>query len=118
VRQVTPEHMKALAQALAMALGSGTFEEVTLQRLSEDLFAVLNNRALTREQASLAAMDVAAALQDLGVQEQRVSVVLTALEGVCSAAVAHPTDVDDAGPAQPKTPTKRSLLVLSRDSSN
>jgi hypothetical protein len=118
VRQVAPEKMKALSEALAMALGSGTFEEVTLQRLSEDLLAVLNNRALTREQASLAALDVSAALQDLGVQEQRVTIVLTALEGVCPAAVPHPAPVDDAGQAQPKTPAKRSLLVLSRDSSN
>lgn len=118
VRPVAPERMKALSEALAAALGSGTFEEVTLQRLSEDLYAVLNNRALSREQAALAAIDVGAALQDLGVQEQRASTVLTALEGVCPAAVVHPTNVDDAGEGQPKTPTKRSLLILSRDSSS
>jgi hypothetical protein len=118
VRQVTPEHMKALSESLAAALGSGTFEEVTLQRLAEDLFAVLNNRALTRDQASLAALDVGAALLDLGVQEPRIALVQTALEGVCPAAVARPTTVDDAGQAQPKAPTKRSLLTLSRDSSN
>ena len=118
VRQVTPEHMKALSESLAAALGSGTFEEVTLQRLAEDLFAVLNNRALTREQASLAAIDVGAALQDLGVQEPRITLMQTALEGVCPAAVVRPTTVDDAGQTQQKAPTKRSLLVLSRESSN
>lgn len=116
-RPVKPERMTALSEALASALGSGTFEEVTLQRLAEDLFAVLNNRALSAQQAALVAVDVGAALQDLGVAEPRAALVLTALHGVCPAAVAPAQTPDATSPTDPRTPTKRSLLTLSRDSS-
>jgi hypothetical protein len=116
-RPIKPERMAALSEALAAALGSGTFEEVTLQRLAEDLFAVLNNRALSREQAALVAVDVGAALQDLGVAEPRAALVLTALHGVCPAAVAPAQTPDTNSATDPRAPAKRSLLTLSRDSS-
>jgi hypothetical protein len=116
-RPVKPERMAALSEALAGALGSGTFEEVTLQRLAEDLFAVLNNKALSREQAALVAVDVGAALQDLGVVEPRAAMVLNALQGICPAAVAPAQAPDVNGTTDPRTPSKRSLLTLSRDSS-
>jgi hypothetical protein len=118
VRPVEPGRIAALSEALAAALGSGTFEEMTLQRLAEDLLAVLNNRALSGDQAALVAVDVGAALQDLGVPEQRASMVLTALQSVCPAAVAAPEATPGTdGSGQAKTPAKRSLLTLSRDSS-
>jgi hypothetical protein len=118
VRPVPREKMIALSQSLASALGTGVFEEVTLQRLAEDLLALLNNKALTADQASLAAIDVSAALQDLGIAERRVEIVLNALKGVCPVAVpaTGTTNTDAAG--QPKTPPKRSLLTLSRESSS
>jgi hypothetical protein len=115
-RKVAPERMKELTEALATVLGGGVYEEVTEQRLAEDLFALLNNKALTSEQASLVAIDVGAVLQDLGITEPQAALVLTALRGVCPSAVApQPTNETDAS-GQPKTAPKRSLLILSRDS--
>jgi hypothetical protein len=115
-RKIAPERMTALTETLAAALGTGTYDEVTVQRLAEDLFAILNNKALTGEQASLVAIDVNAVMQELGVEEPRVGIVLTALRGVCPAAVAPQPASEKDSSGQPKTPTKRSLLVLSRDS--
>ena len=118
-RPVPKERITALAEALAAALAQGAFEEVTLQRLAEDLYAALNNKALTADQAALVAVDVASALQDAGAVEPHVTVVLTALQAVCPKAVITEDTVPGkpGSPAQAKTPTKRSLLTLSRDSS-
>ena len=118
-RKVEEKRMVALAEALATALGQGTFEEVTIQRLAEDLYAALNNKALTAEQAALVAVDVASTLQDAGALEPHVTLVLNALQGVCPAAVAPP-DATTGAPGSPdqKTPAKRSLQTLSRDSSS
>jgi hypothetical protein len=119
-RPIKPEGIAALADALATALAQGTFEETTLERLAEDLFAALNNRALTGEQAALLAVDVASVLQDAGAQEPHAAMVLTALQRVCPGAVlpaAEPTDASSASTPQAQAATKRALLVLSRGSS-
>jgi hypothetical protein len=118
-RPLPAGRITALAEALSAALAQGTFEETTIQRLAEDLFAALNNKKLTSEQAALLAVDVSAALQEVGALEPRIAVVLTALQGVCPDAVL-PTDA--GAPGKPgdhtQTPAKRSLLTLSRDSSS
>jgi hypothetical protein len=119
-RPIPRARLIALADALAGALASGQFEEVTIQRLAEDLYAALNNKALTTEQAALVAVDVAAALQDAGAAEPRVTIVLTALQGVCPQAVmpAEGVDAKPGAPGQSRTPPKRALQTLSRDSSD
>jgi hypothetical protein len=116
-RPIASARITALAQALIAALAQGTFEETTIQRLAEDLYAALNNKALTGEQAALVAVDVASALQEVGVVEPHVAVVLTALQGVCPDAV-MPADGPDKTGVHPQTPPKRALQTLSRDSSD
>jgi hypothetical protein len=118
-RPIARARLIALAEALAGALAQGQFEEVTIQRIAEDLYAALNNKALTTEQAALVAVDVAAALQDAGAVEPHVTIVLNALQGVCPEAVmpAEGLDAKPGAPGQSRTPAKRSLLTLSRDSS-
>jgi hypothetical protein len=119
-RPIEPERITALAGALAAALAQGTFEETTIERLAEDLYAALNNRALTGQQAALLAVDVASVLQDAGAQEPRAAIVLTALQGVCPGAVLpaeEPTDASSAATPQAQAATKRALLVLTRGSS-
>jgi hypothetical protein len=119
-RKIEPEKIAALADALATALAQGTFEEVTIERLAEDLYAALNNRALTGEQAALVAVDVESVLQDAGAPEPHAAHVLTALQGVCPHAVVPPPAAQDAATAataQGQAATKRALLVLSRGSS-
>jgi hypothetical protein len=114
-RPVTPERMTALSQALAGALSAGVFEEVTIQRLAEDLFAVLNNRGLSHQQAMLVAVDVGAVLRELEVPEPQTEVVLTALKGVCPSAVAAPQNGPEGTSTTESKMPKRSLLILSRD---
>jgi hypothetical protein len=119
-RPIEPERMTALASALAAALAQGIFEETTIERLAEDLYAALNNRALTGPQAALLAVDVASVLQDAGAQEPHATTVLTALQGVCPGAVLpapEPTDASSASTPQAQAATKRALLVLTRGSS-
>lgn len=114
-RTIKQERMDAFCEALAAALATGSFDEVTLQRLAEDVYSALNNGKLTTEQGGLLAADFAAALTDLGVQQPHQTLVLTALQGVCPLAV---MPAQATGPNGQKTPAKRSLLILSRDSSN
>jgi hypothetical protein len=114
-RTIKREQMDAFCEALAVALATGSFDEVTLQRLAEDVYSALNNGTLTTQQGELLAADFAAALTDLGVQQPYQTLVLTALQGVCPLAV---MPAQATGPNGRKTPAKRSLLILSRDSSN
>ncbi len=114
-RRIKQERMDAFSEALAAALATGSFDEVTLQRLAEDVYSALNSGTLTTEQGALLAADFAASLTDLGVQQSHQTLVLNALQGVCPLAVMPAAQT--AGPNGTKTPAKRSLLVLSRDSS-
>jgi hypothetical protein len=117
-RPLPAGRIAALAEALSAALAQGVFEETTIQRLAEDLYAALNNKALTGEQAALVAVDVAASLQEVGALEPRITVVLNALRGVCPDAVLPADEAPGQPGAHTQTPAKRSLLTLSRDSSS
>jgi hypothetical protein len=117
-RPAQPERVTELASVLATALSHGIVDEVLMQRLAEDLFAALNNRELTKEQAGLLAIDVVSVLQDATVQEQQTALVMAALRRVCPEAIA-PAQYAEPGTPQDEAQhrSKRALLVLSRGSS-
>jgi hypothetical protein len=117
-RPAQPERVNELGAALAAALGHGVFDEVLMQRLSEDMYSALNNLTLTSDQAKLLAIDVTAVLQESGVRDTDGVEVMAALRRVCPNAIAPPRGTQDASQnGEPATP-KRALQVLSRGSSD
>jgi hypothetical protein len=116
-RPIQPERVNELGNALAAALGHGIYDEVLMQRLSEDMYAALNNIAITKDQAKLLAVDVSAVMQEAGVHEPDTVQVMAALRRVCPNAVAPTPTAQDASQNGEQAP-KRALQVLSRGGSS
>jgi hypothetical protein len=116
-RPAQPERVNELGNALAAALGHGIYDEVLMQRLSEDMYAALNNTTITKDQAKLLAVDVNAVMQEAGVHEPDTVQVMAALRRVCPDAIAPAPTAQDASQNGEQAP-KRALQVLSRGGSS
>jgi hypothetical protein len=84
-RPMTDAHIATVASTVATAIARGAFDEESVERLAQNLFAVVNNGTLTGREASLLVLDVSMLLTDAGTDRAAVDSVIAALSDVCPA---------------------------------
>jgi hypothetical protein len=104
-RTIETASLKALATHFALAVTAGSFDDESIERLAQDLFAAVNSRELTSRESGLLVADVSTLLKDAGVDGPAIDAVVTAFGAI------SPAGVDRLDPPAPRT---GGLLVLTR----
>jgi hypothetical protein len=104
-RTIETASLKALATHFALAVTAGSFDDESIERLSQDLFAAVNSRELTSREGGLLVADVTTLLKDAGVDGPAIDAVVAAFGAI------SPAGVDRIDPPSPRT---GGLLVLTR----
>jgi hypothetical protein len=82
-RPVTDAAIATLASSVAAAMAQGDFDDETVERLAQNLFAAVNNRVLTGREASLLVLDVSLVLADAGAPRSAIDAVIGHLSAIC-----------------------------------
>jgi hypothetical protein len=107
-RTIAEAAMSTLSIRLALAIAEGSFDDESLERLAQDLFAAVNSRELTVHEASLLVTDVAMLLRDSGAEPGSIDVATAALAAI------GPAGVDKLEPPAPLSSRPGGLQVLTR----
>jgi hypothetical protein len=84
-RPITEAAMSALSIRLALAIAEGSFDDESLERLAQDLFAAVNSRELTGREASMLVTDVSMLLSDSGAEPGAIDAATAALAAIAPA---------------------------------
>jgi hypothetical protein len=84
-RTIAEAAMSALSIRLALAIADGSFDDESLERLAQDLFAAVNSRELTGREASLLVTDVSMLLSDSGAEPGAIDAATAALAAIAPA---------------------------------
>jgi hypothetical protein len=86
-RAIAQPALKALATHLALAVAQGSWDDESVERLAQDLFAGVNSRELTSREAALLVVDVSTLLRDAGVEALAIEAVANAFRGISPAGI-------------------------------
>jgi hypothetical protein len=105
-RAIAPAAIGTLTMRLALAIAEGSFDDESIERLAQDLFAAANSPELTAREASLLVTDVAALLRESGASTESIEAAAAALAAI------GPGGSDKPEPTA--VPRSGGLLVLTR----
>jgi hypothetical protein len=105
-RTIDGAALRQLTVRLAIAIADGSFDDESIERLAQDLFAAVNSSALSGREATLLVTDVDALLRESGAQRELIESATAALAALGPGGVVVRTEA----------PSSRagSLLVLTR----
>jgi hypothetical protein len=81
-RKIADTALNALTMRIALAVAQGSFDEESVERLAQDLFAAANSRDLTVREASLLVTDVATLLRESGAEAASIEAASDALAAI------------------------------------
>ncbi len=100
-RTISEKALHAFSIQLALAAAEGAFDDESIERLAQDLFAAANSRALTEREALLLMTDVATLLREAGAASGSIDAVLAAFAPVAGIESLPVTTPAQAGRTRP-----------------
>jgi hypothetical protein len=82
-RTIADSALATLATALGTAVAQGSFDEESIERLAQNLYATVNSRELTSREGGMVILDVTGLLTEAGAEPPAVDAVIAALRAIC-----------------------------------
>lgn len=82
-RTIPASALATLAASFASAVAQGSFDEESIERLAQNLYAAVSGRDLTSREGGLVILDISGLLEMAGAERLEVDAVVRALRAIC-----------------------------------